>query len=73
MDSDLGALLETLDLTPKGALTPLSGGDIAVVYQLDTQQGRVVVKHDDVDRLRGEAEALRALSGACSVLIVPRC
>ncbi|KPQ18701.1 MULTISPECIES: fructosamine kinase family protein [unclassified Halomonas] len=72
MDSDLGALLETLDLTPKGALTPLSGGDIAVVYQLDTQQGRVVVKHDDVDRLRGEAEALRALSGACSVLIVPQ-
>ncbi|MCO7246314.1 fructosamine kinase family protein [Halomonas sp. Mc5H-6] len=72
MDSALDALLETLDLTPKGALTPLGGGDIAAVYQLDTEQGRVVVKHDDAQRLRGEAEALRALKGACSILIVPQ-
>ncbi|MCA1773209.1 MAG: aminoglycoside phosphotransferase, partial [Halomonas sp.] len=69
MDAALAALLETLDITPKGALTPLSGGDIAAVYKLDTQQGSVVIKHDDADRLRGEAEALRALKGACSVLI----
>ncbi|SDO18437.1 fructosamine kinase family protein [Vreelandella arcis] len=71
MESALAALLESSGLTPKAALQPLSGGDIASVYQLDTDQGRVVVKHDEADRLRGEAEALRALKGACAKLVVP--
>ncbi|MGM0544126.1 MAG: fructosamine kinase family protein [Pseudomonadota bacterium] len=72
MESALAALLESSGLTPKGGLQPLSGGDIAAVYQLDTDQGKVVVKHDEADRLRGEAEALRALRGACTRLAVPQ-
>ncbi|MDR5876538.1 fructosamine kinase family protein [Vreelandella gomseomensis] len=72
MESALTALLESSGLTPKGGLQPLSGGDIAAVYQLDTDQGSVVVKHDEADQLRGEAEALRALRGACTRLVVPQ-
>lgn len=71
MDATLGKLLEAIELTPAGRLQSLSGGDIAAVYRLETQQGQVVIKHDDAARLRGEAEGLRALRDACSILVVP--
>ncbi|ELY21629.1 fructosamine kinase family protein [Vreelandella titanicae] len=71
MDATLSQLLESIELTPAGDLQSLSGGDIAAVYRLETRQGQVVIKHDDTARLRGEAEGLRALRGACSSLVVP--
>ncbi|BBI49420.1 hypothetical protein HORIV_18410 [Vreelandella olivaria] len=71
MDATLSQLLESIELTPAGSLQPLSGGDIAAVYRLETRQGQVVIKHDDAARLHGEAEGLRALRGACSPLVVP--
>ena len=71
MDATLSQLLESIELTPVGGLQSLSGGDIAAVYRLETRQGQVVIKHDDMARLRGEAEGLRALRGACSSLVVP--
>ncbi|EHJ93208.1 fructosamine kinase family protein [Vreelandella boliviensis] len=71
MDATLSQLLESIDLTPAGDLQSLSGGDIAAVYRLETQQGQVVIKHDDAARLRGEAEGLQALRSACEKLAVP--
>ncbi|MDQ7727081.1 fructosamine kinase family protein [Halomonas sp. SpR8] len=71
MDATLSQLLESIDLTPTGNLQPLSGGDIAAVYRLETRQGLVVIKHDDAARLNGEAEGLRALRSACEKLAVP--
>ncbi|NVF14889.1 MULTISPECIES: fructosamine kinase family protein [Halomonadaceae] len=71
MDATLRQLLESIKLTPSGDLQPLSGGDIAAVYRLETRQGQVVIKHDDAARLRGEAEGLRTLRNACAKLVVP--
>jgi fructosamine-3-kinase len=71
MDATLRQLLASIELSPAGALQPLSGGDIAAVYRLDTPQGQVVIKHDDAARLRGEAEGLRTLRSACTQLVVP--
>lgn len=71
MDATLSQLLESIELTPSGGLQPLSGGDIAAVYRLDTQHGQVVIKHDDAARVRGEAEGLGALRSACEKLAVP--
>ncbi|SHE39182.1 Fructosamine-3-kinase [Modicisalibacter ilicicola DSM 19980] len=63
--------LQALGISPRGDPMPLSGGDIAAVWALDTDRGRVVVKRDDASRLAGEAEGLRALQAAASSLIVP--
>lgn len=71
MDATLSQLLNAIALTPTGDLQPLSGGDIAAVYRLETRQGQVVIKHDDAARLRGEAEGLRALRNASEALAVP--
>ncbi|MGM0982327.1 MAG: fructosamine kinase family protein [Pseudomonadota bacterium] len=71
MDESLSALLSAAGLTPRGELQALSGGDIAAVFRLATDQGEVVVKHDDPERLAGEADGLRALHEAGSGLIVP--
>lgn len=71
MEHHLQELLSALGLTPKGELQPLSGGDIAAVYRLDTDQGLVVIKRDDPDRLAGEADGLRALRDAGTRLVVP--
>ncbi|UYG00914.1 MULTISPECIES: fructosamine kinase family protein [unclassified Halomonas] len=71
MNAELLEILSVLQLSPRGALTPLSGGDIAAVFELDTAEGAVVIKQDDPARLRGEAEGLRALKGAGSSLIIP--
>ncbi|MFY0989951.1 fructosamine kinase family protein [Halomonas sp. C05BenzN] len=71
MQADLLELLEHCGLRPSGELLPLGGGDIAAVYRLATDQGPVVVKCDDADRLAGEADGLRALAAADSGLVVP--
>ncbi|MBS9404505.1 fructosamine kinase family protein [Halomonas sp. TRM85114] len=71
MENELSNLLQELDLVPCGALKPLSGGDIAAVYRLETRQGTVIIKHDDAERLAGEADGLRTLREASSRLIVP--
>ncbi|WP_404299511.1 fructosamine kinase family protein [Halomonas sp.] len=71
MDESLAALLSAVGLTPRGDLQALSGGDIAAVFRLATDQGEVVVKHDDPERLAGEADGLRALHEAGSGLVVP--
>ncbi|WP_447555649.1 fructosamine kinase family protein [Vreelandella sp. EE22] len=71
MNEELRDILSVLALEPRGAMTPLSGGDIAAVYELDTTQGAVVIKQDDPERLRGEAEGLRALKGAGTSLVIP--
>ncbi|MGC3873830.1 fructosamine kinase family protein [Halomonas sp. GXIMD04776] len=63
--------LQALDITSRGDLTPLSGGDSAALWQLDSDQGRVVVKQDDPARLAGEVDGLRALHAAKTSLIVP--
>lgn len=63
--------IEALGLSPQGEPTPLSGGDIAEVWSLETAQGRVVLKQDDTVRLSGEADGLRALHDAGTRLIVP--
>lgn len=70
-DDALMALLDRLDLGPRGSLEPLSGGDIAAVYRLATDRGEVVLKRDDPERLAGEAEGLRALKAATTRLAVP--
>ncbi|MCL7940586.1 fructosamine kinase family protein [Halomonas sp. ATCH28] len=71
MDKTLAALLSDAGLTPRGEPQPLGGGDIAAVYRLATDQGEVVVKHDDPERMAGEADGLRALREAGSGLVVP--
>lgn len=71
MERDLQALLASLDIVPKGEPRPLSGGDIAEVAWLDTEQGAVVVKRDSGARLEAEADGLRALREAGSRLVVP--
>ncbi|PAU76777.1 fructosamine kinase family protein [Halomonas salipaludis] len=71
MDASLEELLASLALTPRGELRSMSGGDIATVYRLDTDQGAVVVKRDDGQRLAGEADGLAALRAADSGLVVP--
>ncbi|WP_148254426.1 fructosamine kinase family protein [Aidingimonas lacisalsi] len=71
MNDVLMSLLETHDIVPLGELNPLSGGDIASVSRLDTDHGPVVVKHDDAERLEGEADGLQALRDAGSSLRVP--
>ncbi|WP_151444885.1 fructosamine kinase family protein [Halomonas lysinitropha] len=71
MDESLAALLSAAGLTPRGEPQALSGGDIAEVFRLVTDQGEVVVKHDDPQRLAGEADGLRALREAGSELLVP--
>ncbi|MBE0463905.1 MAG: fructosamine kinase family protein [Halomonadaceae bacterium] len=71
MNATLRELLEAQAIRPTGQLRPLSGGDSAAVYALETSQGQVIVKHDKAERLRGEAEGLCALKGACKTLIVP--
>lgn len=71
MERHLQKLLSTLGLTPQGEPRPLSGGDIAAVYRLDTDQGMVVVKCDTAERLAGEADGLRALRDAGTRLVVP--
>ncbi|EPC02618.1 hypothetical protein L861_09755 [Litchfieldella anticariensis FP35 = DSM 16096] len=71
MERHLQELLSTLGLTPQGEPRPLSGGDIAAVYRLDTDQGMVVVKCDTAERLAGEADGLRALRDAGTRLVVP--
>ena len=54
MDRKLALLLEARGLSPRGALRPLGGGDMAAVYWLETNQGAVVVKQDDAQRLAGD-------------------
>lgn len=49
----------------------LSGGDIAAVCVLDTDQGWLVAKRDDAQRLAGEADGLRALAVDAGSLVVP--
>ncbi|GGX91834.1 fructosamine kinase [Litchfieldella qijiaojingensis] len=71
MERHLRKLLSALGLTPLGKLRPLAGGDIAAVYRLDTDLGMVVIKHDDPERLAGEADGLRALRNARTRLVVP--
>ncbi|MBD3898216.1 fructosamine kinase family protein [Halomonas sp. ML-15] len=71
MDASLERVLTSLSLTPRGELRPMSGGDIAAVYWLDTDQGAVVVKRDDGQRLAGEADGLEALRASGCGLIVP--
>ncbi|APX92377.1 aminoglycoside phosphotransferase [Halomonas sp. 1513] len=71
MEASLEELLASLALTPRGKLQAMSGGDIAAVYRLDTEQGAVVVKRDDAARLAGEADGLEALRAANSGLVVP--
>ncbi|UYG05133.1 fructosamine kinase family protein [Halomonas sp. LR3S48] len=71
MDRALSALLEAQGLSPVGRMQPLGGGDIAAVYRLETSQGPVVVKHDEAERLTGEADGLQALRQAESSLRVP--
>lgn len=71
MDRKLALLLEARGLSPQGALRPLGGGDMAAVYWLETDQGAVVAKQDDAQRLAGEADGLRALREAGSSLRVP--
>lgn len=71
MDSELRDCLNSLDLVPRGEPRSLGGGDIAAVSWLDTDQGPVVIKHDDPERLAGEAEGLRVLRQASSRLVVP--
>ncbi|TDX23802.1 fructosamine-3-kinase [Modicisalibacter xianhensis] len=63
--------LEGLDIVPQGNPTPLSGGDIAAVWRLETTQGPVILKQDDAQRLAGEADGLRALQAAGTSLVVP--
>ncbi|GHB08184.1 fructosamine kinase family protein [Modicisalibacter luteus] len=63
--------LETLGLTASGEPTPLSGGDIAAVWRLETREGVVVLKQDDAQRLAGEADGLQALRAAGTSLVVP--
>ncbi|MCE8002743.1 fructosamine kinase family protein [Billgrantia ethanolica] len=71
MDRKLALLLEARGLSPRGALRPLGGGDMAAVYWLETDQGAVVAKQDDAQRLAGEVDGLRALREAGSSLRVP--
>ncbi|WP_017430214.1 fructosamine kinase family protein [Vreelandella jeotgali] len=70
-DNALAALLSEAGLTPQGRLQGLSGGDMAGVYRLATEQGDVVAKQDDPARLAGEADGLRALRRAGTCLVVP--
>ncbi|SFH82773.1 fructosamine kinase family protein [Modicisalibacter xianhensis] len=63
--------LEGLDIIPQGNPTPLTGGDIAAVWRLETTQGPVILKQDDAQRLAGEADGLRALQSARTSLVVP--
>nr|WP_298377770.1 fructosamine kinase family protein [uncultured Halomonas sp.] len=63
--------LGALDVVARGELMPLSGGDSARVWQLESVRGRVVVKQDDPARLVGESNGLRALHAAGTSLIVP--
>ncbi|MDR5859456.1 fructosamine kinase family protein [Halomonas eurihalina] len=71
MDSELRDFLRSIDLSPQGEPRPLGGGDIAAVSWLETDQGPVVIKRDDPERLSGEAEGLRVLGQATSRLMVP--
>lgn len=71
MEATLEQRLAATGLVPAGEPEPLAGGDIAAVYRLATDQGPVVVKRDDPDRLAGEADGLRALRAADSGLVVP--
>ncbi|MCE8032566.1 MAG: fructosamine kinase family protein [Halomonas sp.] len=71
MEQALETLLKTRGLSPRGTLRALGGGDIAAVYWLETSGGPVVVKRDNAERLSGEADGLRALRKAITVLIVP--
>ncbi|WP_163560239.1 fructosamine kinase family protein [Halomonas sp. NO4] len=71
MEASLETLLAAAGMRPRGEPVPLGGGDIAAVYRLDTDQGEVVVKRDDPERLAGEADGLRALREAASGLVVP--
>jgi fructosamine-3-kinase len=71
MEAQLSNLLQEIGLVPQGVLKSLGGGDISAVYRLETRQGAVIVKHDDAERLAGEAEGLRTLREAGSRLVVP--
>nr|WP_163503991.1 fructosamine kinase family protein [Halomonas socia] len=71
MDASLEELLASLGLTPRGELQAMAGGDSATVYRLATDQGAVVAKRDDSQRLAGEADGLAALRAANSGLVVP--
>lgn len=63
--------LAALDLMPLGEPKTLSGGDIAALWIAQTSQGRIVIKHDNPERLSGEADGLRALRAAGTCLMVP--
>ena len=71
MERSLQRLLASAGLTPRGGPRPLGGGDIAEVHRLATDQGAVVIKRDDPERLSGEADGLRALRDAGTRLVVP--
>ncbi|SEM32635.1 fructosamine kinase family protein [Halomonas caseinilytica] len=71
MDTEWRDFLMSLDLSPRGEPRPLGGGDIAAVSWLETDQGPVVIKRDDPERLSGEAEGLRVLRQASTRLVVP--
>lgn len=47
----LTALLQEAGLSPHGALQPLSGGDSAATYRLQTREGNVVVKNETITPL----------------------
>ncbi|WP_277811098.1 fructosamine kinase family protein [Chromohalobacter canadensis] len=71
MQESLRAVLASQHLVARGEPRALSGGDIAEVAWLETDQGAVVVKRDASDALAAEAEGLRALSYANTALKVP--
>lgn len=64
--------LAALGMSVDGAaITPLSGGDSgAALWRVDGATP-CIVKRDTPERVAGEADGLRALSGACRKLIVP--
>lgn len=71
METTLRERLTRLGVVVRGEPRRMSGGDIAAVYLLDTNQGALVVKRDDPRRLAGEADGLRALREASTSLVVP--
>ena len=71
METPVREMLASLALVPRGEPRPLGGGDSASVAWLDTQQGPVIIKRDDAERLTGEADGLRALRESATRLVVP--
>lgn len=65
-------VLEQFGLVPRGGAEPLGGGDIGQVWRVDSDRGRVVVKHAAAFAIQAEADGLRALGEASTSLVVPQ-